>query len=101
MLKNEINELNLFKINLNENTKILALTNSTYYDNTNKTLPLGMDVEQAVLLDNSSLNLKEVNNNKIKIVCYEEENNQLSKINVKSINIKEFAIEKDGEDKKI
>lgn len=93
LLKKEINELNLFKVNINENTNILAFTNSVYYENTNKTLPVGMNVEQALLLDNSELNLKEVNNNKIKIVCYEEDN-ELSKINVKSINVKEFGISK-------
>jgi len=91
LLKKEINELNLYKINLNENTKILGFTNSAYYENTNKTLPLGMNVEQALLLDNSKLDLKEINSNKIKIVCYEE-GNELSKINVKSINVKEFEI---------
>ena len=91
LLKSEVNEINLYKINLTENTKIIGFTNSTYYENTNKTLPVGMNVEQALLLDNGELNLKEVNNNKIKIVCYQE-NNQLSKIDVKSINIKEFEI---------
>ena len=50
-----------------------------------------MDVEQALLLDNSELKLKEVKNNEIKIVCYEE-GNELSKINVKSINVKEFDV---------
>jgi len=91
LLKNEINEVSLFKININENTKVLGFTNSAYYENTNKTLPLGMDVEQALLLDNSELKLKEVKNNEIKIVCYEE-GNELSKINVKSINVKEFDV---------
>ena len=94
LLKSEASEINLYKINLNENTKILGFTNSAYYENTNKTLPVGMNVEQALLLDNSELNLKEVNNNKIKIVCYQEEKNELSKINVKSINVKEFEISK-------
>lgn len=92
LLKSQVSQINLYKINLNENTKILGFTNSAYYENTNKTLPLGMDVEQVLLLDNSKLDLKEINNNKIKIVCYEEEKNELSKINVKNINVKEFEI---------
>ena len=91
LLKTKEDEVNLYKVNLNEDTKTLGFTNSAYYENTNKTLPLGMDVEQALLLDNSKLDLKEINNNKIKIVCYED-GNELAKIKVKSINVKEFEV---------
>lgn len=33
-------KINLYNINLNENTKAIALTNIMYYDNSNKTLPI-------------------------------------------------------------
>lgn len=33
-------KINLYKIKLNEKTKVIALTNIVYYDNTNKTLPV-------------------------------------------------------------
>ena len=93
LLKKDVKEINLYKINLKEDTKVIAFTNSTYYDNTNKTLPLGMNVEQAILLDNSLLHLKEIKDSKMNIVCYEEDNNELSKICIKEINIKEFKLE--------
>lgn len=92
-IRQDAEELNLYKIDLKENTNILAFTNSTYYDNTNKTLPLGMNVEQKILLDNSILNLKEVKTDKINIVCYEESDKELAKIYVKQINVREFEIE--------
>lgn len=93
LLNKDVKEINLYKINLKEDTKVIAFTNSVYYDNTNKTLPLGMNVEQAILLDNNLLHLKEIKDSKMNIVCYEEDNNELSKICIKEINIKEFELE--------
>ena len=93
LLNKDVKEINLYKINLKVDTKVIAFTNSVYYDNTNKTLPLGMNVEQAILLDNSLLHLKEIKDSKMNIVCYEEDNNELSKICIKEINIKEFELE--------
>lgn len=52
-----------------------------------------MNVEQAILLDNNLLHLKEIKDSKMNIVCYEEDNNELSKICIKEINIKEFELE--------
>ena len=92
LLKKDTKEINLYKINLKEKTKGLALTNSVYYDNTNKTLPLGMNVKQAILLDNNLIELKKIKDSKINIVCYEQNNNELSKIYIKEINIEEFEL---------
>ena len=89
----KIKEINLYKINLNEGTNILAYTNGTYYDNTNKTLPTGMNVEKCVLLDVKNLNLKEINKRAIKVVCNKEQNNELSEIVIKQINITELTME--------
>ncbi len=44
-------ELNLYKINLKENMPLLYMTNIIYYDNFNQTLPLGMNVDEKVLID--------------------------------------------------
>ena len=62
--KNALNEIkendkiNLYNIKLNENSKAVALTNISYYDNTNKTLPVGMDISDKVLVDMSKLKLE-------------------------------------------
>ena len=89
----ESEEAILYKINLKENTKILAYTNSVFYENTNKTLPLGMNIEEAFLLNVNKLNLKEINNGRINIVTFSKPENEISKINVKKIEFKEYAIE--------
>ncbi len=57
MLKNE-NRINLYNIKLKENTKAIALTNIMYYDNSNRTLPVGMNVSDKIFVDMSKLKLE-------------------------------------------
>ena len=45
------NEFNLYKINIQEKMPLIYMTNIMYYDNFNQTLPLGMNVEEKVLID--------------------------------------------------
>lgn len=54
----ECDKINLYNIKLNEKTKGIALTNIAYYNNNNKTLPLGMNVSDKILVDMSKLNLE-------------------------------------------
>lgn len=51
-------KINLYNIKLNEKTKEIALTNIAYYDNTNRTLPVGMNISDKVLVDMGKLNLE-------------------------------------------
>lgn len=93
-IKNPENKrLNLYKIKLKENTNVAALTNIVYYDNINKTLPLGMNVEQGVLLDNNEIKLKMVKEEKINVLRYKEEKNEIAGTYIETINVKEFEIE--------
>ena len=52
------NKINLYNIKLNEKTNGIALTNIAYYKNNNKTLPLGMNISDKILVDMSKLNLE-------------------------------------------
>ena len=54
----EYEKINLYNIKLNYNSKAIALTNIAYYDNTNKTLPFGMNIQDKVLVDMSKLKLE-------------------------------------------
>lgn len=56
-LKDE-EKVNLYNIKLNEKTKAIALTNIVYYDNSNLTLPMGMDVSDKIIVDMSKLKLE-------------------------------------------
>jgi len=92
-LKSGENKLNLYKINVNKNSNVIAYTNSVFYDNKNKTLPIGMDLSTKVLVDSSKiehLSAKPIKT--FKIVTYEDGKNELSKIKVKTINVFEGEI---------
>ena len=51
-------KINLYNIKLNKNTKAIALTNIAYYDNMNRTLPVGMNVSEKILVDMKKLKLE-------------------------------------------
>ena len=52
-----------------------------------------MNVEEAFLLNINKLKLKEINKGEINIVTYKEPENELSKINVKKVEFKEYMVE--------
>ena len=61
-IKNELSskksKILIHKVNIKENTPAVFYTNIMFYDNFNKTLPLGMDLSTAVLIDANKLNLE-------------------------------------------
>ena len=93
-IKNEDNKINLYKINLKEGTNAVSYTNCIFYDNQNKTLPVGQDLSTKILVDISKLNLTLKNKSKFKIVQFEDEHDDFSKIEIKTINVFEFDSEK-------
>ena len=93
-IKNEDNKINFYKINLNEGTNAVSFTNCIFYDNQNKTLPVGQDLSTKMLVDISKLNLKLKNKSKFKVVEFEDEHDDFSKIEIKTINVFEFDTEK-------
>ena len=57
-LRGKKSKIQLCKINIKENTPAVFYTNIIFYDNFNKTLPVGMNLSTEVLLDTNKLNLK-------------------------------------------
>ena len=51
-------EINFYKINVKENMPVIFYSNIMFFDNLNKTLPDGMDIETKVLIDLSKFELK-------------------------------------------
>lgn len=82
-------EINLYKINLKENTKAIYFSNSIYYDNYNKTLPLGMNVTSKCLLDFDMYNLKQIYKDDFRITDVHDE----LKITTKKIYLYEYELE--------
>lgn len=67
LLKNDtIDNPTIYMVNANENTHLVYLTNIIFYDNFNKTLPLGMDEEKEVLI--KIKNLKDEKSKEINII---------------------------------
>ena len=73
VLKNiDLKEDNIIlnKINVKENMPLIFYSNIMYYDNTNKTLPTGMDVNTDVLIDLKQYDMKLVSRKDFKIIIY-------------------------------
>ena len=60
----------LFKLNFKEGYPAIFLTNATYYDNTNNTLPNGMDVTSKVIIDANMFEYELVKKEKMKTNRY-------------------------------
>ena len=54
----EYDKINLYSIKLKEDSKAIALTNIAYYDNNNRTLPIGMNVSDKIIVDMNELKLE-------------------------------------------
>ena len=93
-IKCDENVINFYKLNLLEGTNAISYTNCIFFDNQNKTLPVGQDLSTNILIDVSKLDLKLVNKTKFKILKFENENDDFSKTEIKTINVFEFDTEK-------
>lgn len=92
LLNKDVNEFNVYKINLKENMPILAFTNIAYFENNNKTLPLGMNVSENILIDNNLINLDLKEKQELKLVTYKDLSDELSDVVIKTINIEEYDL---------
>ena len=54
----DVDKINLYKVNVKEKMPIIFYSNIMFYDNLNKTLPLGMDIETNALIDLSKFDMK-------------------------------------------
>ena len=89
--KNEFRDVNfskdkevyLYKINIKENTPVAFYTNYVFYDNFNKTLPVGMDISTEILFDTFKSKIKEINQETFNINVYDDEyTSKVLKVNV-------------------
>ena len=92
VLKKDGDKVNLYKINLKEGTKGIGFTNIIFYDNQNKTLPIGMDLSTKLIIDTSKLHFRLLNKKSFNICEFEDESNDFSDINIKEVNVFEYEI---------
>ncbi len=92
IIEKDEDKINLYKINLKKGINAISYTNIIFYDNQNKTLPVGQDLSSKILIDISKIRLKKESEKQFHMLNFEEKDNDFSKINVKTINVKEYEI---------
>lgn len=92
-IKREGSKVNFYKLNLKEGSNTISFTNCIVYDNQNKTLPIGQDLSTKMLVDVSNLVLKLKSKNTFKLAELEDEKDDFSKINVKTVTVFEFDVD--------
>ena len=91
-ISNSGNKINLYKINLKEGTKGIGFTNIIFYDNQNKTLPVGMDLSTKMIVDTSTLHLNLLNKKLFNIIDFENEDDDFSEFTIKDVNVFEYEV---------
>lgn len=86
------NKINLYKINVKEGTNGVAFTNIIFYDNQNKTLPLGMDLSTKLILNTAKLHLNLLGKKTFKVAKLEDEKDDFSEVLVKDVEVYEYEI---------
>ena len=70
----------------------ISYTNIIFYDNQNKTLPIGQDISSKILVDLSKVDLKLINRTSFKMTEIEDEKDDFSKVNVKTFQVLEYDV---------
>ena len=91
-IKNNVNKFHFYKINLKRGINGISYTNIIFYDNQNKTLPIGQDVSTKILVDLSKIDLKLINRTSFKMAEIENEKDDFSKVNVKTFYVFEYDV---------
>ncbi len=85
-------KINFYKINLKRGVHAISFTNSIFYDNQNKTLPVGQDLSTKIIVDVAKLDMKMKEKLSFKVVCFEKEKDEFSPITIKTIRVFEYDV---------
>lgn len=88
-IQQETTKINFYKINLKQGANAISFTNNIFYDNQNKTLPVGQDLSTRILVDVSKLDIELKKKTSFKIVDFEREDD-FSEIIIKDIQVFEY-----------
>ena len=86
------NNINLYKLHIKEGTKGIGFTNIIFYDNQNKTLPVGMDLSTKMIIDTSKLHLKMLNQKSFNIMSFDNEQDGFSDFEIKKVTVFDYDI---------
>lgn len=91
-IKSGNGKINFYKFNLKRGVNAISYTNCIFYDNYNKTLPIGQDISSNIMVDLSKLKLKPKKKTSFKVVHYENEKDDFSKVGLKIVNVFEYDL---------
>ena len=86
----KVDNIYLFKLNLKRGMHAISFTNSVFYDNQNKTLPIGQDLSTKILVDMSKLELDLKEEEVFHLVEFEDEKDDFSEISIKTIHVMKY-----------
>ena len=92
VIKQKESKINFYKIHLKQGLNAVSFTNCIFYDNQNKTLPVGQDLSTKILVDVSKLNMELKGKSTFKMVDFENENEDFSTIKIKTITVFEYEV---------
>lgn len=92
LMSTESGKVNLYKMNFDKNVKAVAFSNCVYYDNQNKTLPVGMDKDTRMLVKILDTDIILESKKVIRVGRLEDENDIASKLIIKTINVLEYGV---------
>ena len=88
----ENTKINLYKMNFGKGVKAIALSNCLYFDNQNKTLPIGMDKDTRIVVNMLDTDLKLNSKKAVRVGMLENEKDEASKLIIKTINVLEYTV---------
>lgn len=88
-MKEEPNQINLYKLNLKEGSPAIGFTNSIFYENTNKTLPLGMDLSNQMIVDTTKIKKPWRKIQTFRMLAFENEKDDFSPLIPKTVIVYE------------
>lgn len=89
-IKQGEDNINFYKINLKQGVNGISFTNCIFYDNQNKTLPIGQDLSTKILVDIAKVNMELKKKSTFNMVDFENENDDFSGIFIKTIYVFEY-----------
>ena len=92
LIETESGKVNLYKMNFKKGVSAVAFSNCVYYDNQNKTLPVGMDKDTRILADILDTDITLDNKKVIRIGKLEDSEDIASKLIIKTINVLEYTV---------
>ena len=86
------NNINLYKLHIKDGTKGIGFTNIIFYDNQNKTLPVGMDLSTKMIIDTSKLHLRMLDQKSFNIMSFDNEQDDFSDFEIKKVTVFDYDI---------